>query len=113
MEEPGGSDPSPPLFLDQIEARRAEIFFLRAAPPYLRVWIPPLSSPPPEGLDPSLVLQRGWRVSFSFLIYLQCQFNEPNQRFVFHSHSDDQYINTIDSLETNLLRPNEWLNTNE
>ena len=46
MEEPGGPDPSPPLFLDQIEARRAEIFFLRAAPPYLRVWIPPLSSPP-------------------------------------------------------------------
>ena len=61
MEGPGGSDPSPPLFLDQIEARRAEIFFLRAAPPYLRVWIPPppFPPPPPEGLDPSLVLQRG------------------------------------------------------
>ena len=36
----GGPGP-PPLFLDQIEARRAEkyIFFGDRAPPYLKVWI--------------------------------------------------------------------------
>lgn len=27
VEGPGGPNPSPPLFLDQIEARNAEIFF--------------------------------------------------------------------------------------
>ena len=32
--------PAPPLFLDQTEARRAEKFFGRPAPPpYVRVWI--------------------------------------------------------------------------
>ena len=41
------------IFLDQTEARRAEIlFFLRLAPSYLRVW---MTAPPPptlsEGLD--------------------------------------------------------------
>ena len=35
----GGPGP-PPLFLDQIEARRAEKYiFETGAPPYLKVWI--------------------------------------------------------------------------
>ena len=41
-----------PLFLDQIEARRAKNKFLEKAPPYLRVWMTP--PPPSEGLDPPL-----------------------------------------------------------
>ena len=36
--------PRPPLFLDQIEDRRAEKNVFETAPPYLRVWITP---PPP------------------------------------------------------------------
>ena len=35
---PGGGCP-PPLFLDQIEAQRAEKIFGTLPPPYLRVWI--------------------------------------------------------------------------
>ena len=48
-EGPGG--PWPPLFLDQNEARKAKIIFLRPPPP------PPLS----EGLDPPL-LTIGFRI---------------------------------------------------
>ena len=41
----GAGGPGLPLFLDQIEARRAEkIFFETGLPPYLRVWMTP---PPP------------------------------------------------------------------
>ena len=49
-EGPGGARP---LFLDRIEARRAEKdFFGDRAPPYLRIWMtwPPLS----QGLDPAM-----------------------------------------------------------
>ena len=51
----GGEGSSPPLFLDQTEARRAENFFWETAPPatYLRVWMtgPSLS----QGVDPALL----------------------------------------------------------
>ena len=47
-----GDLPSPPLFLDQTEARGAEKNFFGDPPPYLRVWMtPPFFS---EGLDPPL-----------------------------------------------------------
>ena len=52
-EWPGGR--RPPLFLDQIEARRAEKNFAGdRSSPYLRVW---MTAPPPplsQGLDPAL-----------------------------------------------------------
>ena len=60
MEGPGDPNPSPPLFLDQIEARRAEIFFLRPAPAYLRVWIPPFPPPPPHLSELLKVWIRHW-----------------------------------------------------
>ena len=51
----GGGGSSPPLFLDQTEARRAENFLWETAPPatYLRVWMtgPSLS----QGVDPALL----------------------------------------------------------
>ena len=47
--------PGPPLFFDQTEARRTEIFFLEIAlpHPYLRVWMTCTPLPPPlsRGLD--------------------------------------------------------------
>ena len=51
--------PSPPhlhLFLDQTEARRAEINFFgdRLPPPYLRVWMTGPPVPLSQGLDPPL-----------------------------------------------------------
>ena len=47
---PGGSKSSPPLFLDQSEARRAEKFFF-----FFKTGLPPPSpSPLSEGLDPPL-----------------------------------------------------------
>jgi len=36
---PGKGPVPPPLFLNQIEARRAEKHFFETAPPYLKVWI--------------------------------------------------------------------------
>ena len=59
VEDPGEwpRRPAPPLFLDQTEARRAEIIFWETAPPptYLRVWMtgPSLS----QGVDPALLQQ--------------------------------------------------------
>ena len=51
VEGPGRPDPSSPLFLDQIESRGAESFFLRAAPLISGSgYPPPLSSPPPTHL---------------------------------------------------------------
>ena len=38
----GDLPPSPPLFLDQTEARGAEKNFFGDPPPYLRVWMTPL-----------------------------------------------------------------------
>ena len=50
----------PPLYLDQIEAQKAEKYFLAAPPSYLRVWMttPPHPTPPllSEGLRPPLLL---------------------------------------------------------
>ena len=37
----GPKGPGPPLFLDQTEAWRAEKFFLRPTPPFLRAWMTP------------------------------------------------------------------------
>ena len=45
-----GRDPrglGPPLYLDLIEARKAEKYFLDPPPSYLRVWMPPPPPPPP------------------------------------------------------------------
>ena len=52
--EEGHGGPRSPLFLNQTEAQRAEKFFWKTAPPYLRVWMtvpPPLS----QGVDPRTV----------------------------------------------------------
>ena len=53
---PGGAA-TPPLFLDQTEARRAEKSFFRPPPAYLRIW---MTGPTrlTQGLDPALKLHR-------------------------------------------------------
>ena len=48
-----------PLYLDQIEARKAEKYFFGRSPSYLRVW---MTAPPPppllsEGLHPPLLMK--------------------------------------------------------
>ena len=63
MAEPGAwhGGPCPALFLNQTEARRAEIFFLEERPPlseglddrpppYLKVWIRALSTPATQAI---------------------------------------------------------------
>lgn len=47
----GHGRPRPALFLNQTEARRAEIFFLEdRPPPYLKVWIRALSTPATQAI---------------------------------------------------------------
>ena len=49
----GGAHPAPPLFLEQTKAQKAEIFFFRDRPRYLRVW---MTAPPPPPLSKGLNL---------------------------------------------------------